>query len=293
MKKFATTLFALAVVGCMATTAFADGVFQNLPFVQNWSNTGLITVDDNWSGVPGIIGYRGDDMTNVTGTDPQTLLGDGTITIDVNANNANPNTFATGGVAEFDALLDPVVGLQGSGTADAPYLVFHVNTTGLQNILVGYLLRDVDGSADNSTQQVALQYRLGTAGAWTNLPAGYVADASTGPSLATAVFPISVTLPAAANNQPQVQVRVLTTNAVGNDEWIGVDNITIEGSPIPPTDGACCLRNTTAGACIMATPQDCAAQGGIFLGLGVLCDPLPCVTGAKQSSWGAVKSIYR
>ncbi|MBK8425636.1 MAG: hypothetical protein IPL27_06455 [Lewinellaceae bacterium] len=36
---------------------------QPLPFSQNWTNTGLITVNDDWSGVPGIQGRRGDGLT--------------------------------------------------------------------------------------------------------------------------------------------------------------------------------------------------------------------------------------
>ena len=64
-----------------------------------------------------------------------------------------------------------------------------VNTTGLTNIHVAYNLRDIDGSADNAFQQVALQYRLASSGSFTNLPAGYVADATDGPSLATLVTP--------------------------------------------------------------------------------------------------------
>jgi hypothetical protein len=98
---------------------------------------------------------------------------------------------------------------------------------------VAYNLRDVDGSADNSTQQVALQYRVGTSGVFTNIAAGYVADASTGPSLNTQVTPISLTLPIACENEAQVQLRIMTTNAVGNDEWIGVDDISIGGTLLP------------------------------------------------------------
>ena len=206
----------------------ADGTFQTLPFSQDWSNTGLITTDDNWAGVPGIIGFRGDDLTTVTATDPQTILADGSGTpVDVIANQTNPNTQATGGVAEFDGIANPTVALQGSGTADAPHLVIHLNTTGLSNIVVAYQLRDIDGSADNAVQPVALQFRVGSTGNYTNIPAGFVADATTGPSLATAVTNVSVVLPAAANNQPQVFIRIMTTNAVGNDEWVGVDNILI------------------------------------------------------------------
>lgn len=211
----------------------ADLTPQALPFFQNWSNTGMITTDDNWSGVPGIIGYRGDDVgTTGTGTDPQTILVDGSASpVDVNANRNDPNTFATGGVTEFDGIANPVVALQGSGTADAPHIVITVNTTNYQNIKVSYLLRDIDASIDNAVQPVALQYRVGTTGNYTNIPEGFVADASAGPSLTLDTL-VSATLPAAANNQPVVQLRIMTTNAVGNDEWIGIDNISVAASLI-------------------------------------------------------------
>ncbi|MBI4853875.1 MAG: VCBS repeat-containing protein, partial [Acidobacteria bacterium] len=203
---------------------------QTLPFTQNWSNTGLITTDDNWNNVPGIVGYRGDDITNATAVDPQTLLGEGTITIDVIANQNNPNALATGGVAEFDGITNPSVALNGSGTADAPNIIINLNTTGFTNVNVAYNLRDLDGSADNAVQPVALQYRVGTTGNFTNVPAGFVADATSGPNLATQVTAVSATLPSAANNQSTVQVRVITANANGNDEWVGIDDINITGT---------------------------------------------------------------
>ena len=88
-------------------------------------------------------------------------------------------------------------------------------------------------------QPVALHFRVGTSGTFTNVPTAYVADATTGPSLATLVTPVNVTLPAAVDNQSQVQLRIMTTNAVGIDEWVGVDDISITGTPsttdLPPT----------------------------------------------------------
>jgi endonuclease G len=207
----------------------ADAIAQQIPFNQDWSNVELITVDDNWSSVPGIIGYRGDDLTTATGTDPQTILVDGSGTpIDVNANQTNPDTFVSGGVTEFE-ITNPVVALQGSGTADAPHIVINVNTAGQSNIAVSYNVRDIDGSTDNAVQPVALQYRIGTTGNYTNVSAAFIADATTGPSLATLITPVNVVLPAVASNQPLVQLRIITTNAAGNDEWVGIDNISISG----------------------------------------------------------------
>lgn len=227
-RAIAASLVAIGLLSPLP--AFADATPQTLPFAQNWSNTGLITADDNWSGVPGIIGYRGDSITGSTGADPQTLLGEGTITIDALANQTAPNTLTTGGVAEFQ-LANPTIALNGSGTADAPSIVIHLNTLGQQNIQVGYLLRDLDGSADNAVQQVALQYRIGATGNFVNVPAAYVADATEG-GTATKTTAVNVTLPAAADNQALLQVRVITSNAVGNDEWVGVDDIAVSGTPI-------------------------------------------------------------
>ncbi len=207
---------------------------QTLPFTQNWTTTTLITANDNWSGVPGIEGFLGQDITTSTGVDPQTLLGVSAVAndLDVIANQSN-TSITNGGVAEFDGIANPTVALQGSGTADAPYLLMHLNTTGQSNINVAYNLRDIDGTADNAIQPVALQFRVGTSGNFTNVPAGFVADATTGPSLATLVTPVSATLPAAANNQPEVQVRIITANAAGNDEWVGIDDLNITAGIAP------------------------------------------------------------
>ncbi|MFZ5507091.1 MAG: ExeM/NucH family extracellular endonuclease [Pseudomonadota bacterium] len=225
-----TLVLALAAAGLLSQPVLADNTPQALPFGQDWSNIGLIVGNDDWSAVPGITGYRGDGLTGATGVDPQTVVADGNGTpVDVNANQTNPNTFTTGGVTEFH-LADPVLALTGSGTANAPFLLLSLDTTGRSGITVRYDLRDLDGSTDNAVQPVALQYRLGSSGNFINVPAAFVADATEGPSLAGKVTPVSVTLPAAADNQPLLQLRIITTNAVGNDEWVGIDNIVIDGS---------------------------------------------------------------
>ncbi|MCI0479491.1 hypothetical protein L0Y59_03020, partial [Candidatus Uhrbacteria bacterium] len=237
-RRLSSTLLVLVAFTFFATLARADNTAQTLPFSQNWTNTGLITANDNWSGVSGIEGFRGDGLTGGTGTDPQTLLASDTPgVLDVNANQTNPSTFTTGGATEFH-LANPVVGLTGSGTADAPYLKFYLNTTGQSGITISYVVSDLDASTDNAVQQVALQFRVGNSGNFTNVPAGYIADATTGPSLATLVTPVCAVLPAAADNQALVEVRIMTTNAVGNDEYIGIDDIVINtaGCAPPPPD---------------------------------------------------------
>src|SRR5690606_31035660 len=107
---------------------------------------------------------------------------------------------------------------------------------------------DLDGSADNAVQQVALQYRVGGTGDFTNVPGAFVADATTGPSQATQVTPVSVTLPAAVDNQALVELRIMTTNATGNDEWVGIDDIRV-------------TAGSTGGAPVISVADTGVAEG--------------------------------
>lgn len=269
--------FLRAVLVCAVLLVFgsltpqADTSTQVLPFSQDWTNGALISVDNTWTSVPGIVGYRGDGMVSSTGVDPQTVLADGSGTpVNVIANQTN-TALTTGGIAEFQ-LANPTIAFQGSGTARAPHIVLTVSTAGRSNIHVSYTLRDIDGTADNSLQPVALQYRIGTSGNYTNVPAAFVPDASSGPSLATLVTPVSVDLPAAAADRPVVQVRIITTDAAGSDEWIGVDDLAVTGTPISSSTNPSGVLSTnavsyTAGdafsATVTVTPGTDPASTGI------------------------------
>jgi len=200
------------------------------PYIQNWSDTVSISVDDNWDNFIAITGYRGDNLTTAAGVDPQTVLaaGEGT-PIDVIANQSNPNTLTTGGVAEFDGLANPTVALKGSGTADAPHLLIRINNKNCPDskvMTVAYNVRDLDSTANDAIQQVALQYRLGDTGDYTNVPGAFIADA-TDPNAATKVSSVFATLPHLVLLQDRLYLRILTTNANGNDEWVGIDDITV------------------------------------------------------------------
>lgn len=232
--KTTTLLLTSTAVLTLGAQAQVFHPLSSGPLLQDWSNAGAITANDDWSGVASIRGFRGDNLALTTGVDPSTILdGDDTAPVlDIIANQVDPNTVTSGGVAEFDALPNPTVALNGSGTADAPYLSVYLNTVGVGDIRIQLNLRDIDGSTDNSTQQFALQYRIGSSGLFANIPSGYFGDVSTGPS-ATQSTPVDLMLPADAENHLQVQIRFLTSNAIGNDEWIGIDDIQISATPVP------------------------------------------------------------
>ena len=226
-RSCATVAFAV-LIGASPTPAFADETPQSLPLGRNWSSPALITRNNDWSGVPGFMGYRGTGLASAPGANPQTITAnDNSGQPFVLANKNKPNTLRTGGVAEFDGISDPVIALKGSATASAPYVLLNLNTKGHQGVVVSYNLRDIDSSGADAIQPIAFQYRVGTNGNFVNLASAFVADASSGPNLATLVTPVNVTLPAECDDQPLVQVRWITANAIGDDEWIGIDDISV------------------------------------------------------------------
>lgn len=222
-------------------------------FLQDWSNIGMITAADNWSGVESIVGYKGQGVTSGTAKDPRTISGEGAAlnTPFVLANQTS-GTISNGGIAEFQ-LSDPTIGMKGSGSANAPQLVLYMDATGRQDLRFSVDLRDLDGSATNAIQQIAVQYRIGDSGAWLNLPGGYVADATLAGS-ATMVTHLDLALPAAANNQGQVEIRIITTDSAGTDEFVGLDNLSVVSAPFVV------VADTTAPVVASSNPVDGATM---------------------------------
>src|SRR6185503_17186451 len=73
-RVLAACLFGLLLA---AIAPSANDTAQAVPFGQDWSNPELITTSDDWTSVPGIVGYRGDGLAAATGVDPQTVLAEG------------------------------------------------------------------------------------------------------------------------------------------------------------------------------------------------------------------------
>lgn len=217
----------------------ADETALKLPVKEDWSDISRVTKDNDWSAVPGFVGYRGDKLASKSGVSPQTIAADGLSTpVNVIANQKNPSSLRTGGVTEFDGIADPTVALKGSATASAPFLLLNLDTRGRRNISVSYKLRDLDASTNNTVAQVALQYRTEADKVFTNIPDAFAPDASIAAGRATLLTPIAVVLPANANDQARLQIRWITADAGGNDEWIGIDDIVITGEDVAGATGS-------------------------------------------------------
>lgn len=207
-------------------------------FSQNWSNTGLISSNNNWNSVPFMRGYRGDGNVTATGVNPSTVLGVGNRTINVRNAVTTPSTWSSTdqdyGVFEVtggtEIGSDPTIALQPSSRTDntrayAPNIVLRLDTATCSNIVVGYKLRDID-TGTTATQPFSLQVRNSESTTATFTSIDYVANANTGGTLTR-----SITLPTDYNDKDRVELRWITTNSTdGNDAMIGIDDITVTGT---------------------------------------------------------------
>jgi len=219
-----------AVVLLASTTAVADDVPQPLPFVEAWSDNARIDHNNDWSGVPGVVGRRGNGLVTTQGADPRSVVADGDATsLSVLANRSQV-TGEQGALAELERA-DPTIAMQASNLGDAPHLLLHLDTRDAAYVHVEYDLIDLDDDDDSPTA-VALQFRVGDSGAFTSVERGFVADATT--DGIGQVTHVDAMLPGAAAGQERVVVRILTTNQPGRDEWIAVDNVAITAS-VPPS----------------------------------------------------------
>ena len=159
-------------------------------------------------------------------------------------------TAATGGWRDEGA---SGFSLLASGINQAGAAVVAINTSGKTGIQVTWKCGTIlqQASRDNS---VALQYRVGTTGNFTD-----VGTTSTYTSLGKAVGDVSgvfsETLPAAADNQPVVQVRWIyweSSGAAGSRDRIGIDDINITGT----TTGATNPAAVASASSLAALPGD-------------------------------------
>ena len=207
-----------------ANNTYATLASGNFSFSLNAGNANLIASNDDWSNIPSVEGYFGQGLTATHGVNPQTVTGTEfpgqalpNNPRQVNANKGNPSAYNAGGITEFDSGTYLAIGFQGNVQAN-PYLVFYLNSTGRSSVTFNYDVIDIDGGSNNAVSPLALQYRIGNSGAFTNLPDGYVADATQGPNISGLTTSKSVVLPPAAWNQPQLQVRLITTNAANTSD---------------------------------------------------------------------------
>jgi hypothetical protein len=146
-----------------------------------------------------------------------------------------------GGVHNYNGKM----GILSSGSSN-PGITIAINTTGFNSIQVNWdamtIRNPYDGGSNTRINEMGLQYRVGTSGAFTNVTGSTYQNNTTTQTGAGVTTPqnnqsLSITLPAACNDQGIVQLRWIMRDAGGSGGRPGfaVDNISISGTPIAPT----------------------------------------------------------
>lgn len=202
-------------------------------FFEDWTDGARLSRYHDWSGVASIQGFRGALLTARASVDARTVTSDAD-DLYIATNRTDPDGYDLAGITEF--LLDnPTVALGGSAGTRAPNLVLYMDATGRDNIVLSFTARDLESGPQDAVQQIIVQYRIGDTGSWSNVPGGYIADASVGG--ATKETHLTVSLPEAAEGQAELQIRIMTVDAAGYDEWIGIDDISVTSARDPGYGG--------------------------------------------------------
>jgi hypothetical protein len=211
--------------------AQTNPVPQPLPYTQNFGTSDIFPFP------AGIQGWRSDVLTYPTSVSA--------VNAATYANRNTQSAFEFADLIAGTATSTQDLNAAISGTSNsrllvslgvrALALVAGINTVGSQNIRVGYTLSFTEFVGANDTAlHCQLQYRVGTSGAFIDVPNGLFSTDSfavRGDSLN-----IQRVLPAAANNQASVQVRWLFYSfseiPTGSRLSVALDNLNLQGDPL-------------------------------------------------------------
>ncbi|PWJ60235.1 putative secreted protein (Por secretion system target) [Dyadobacter jejuensis] len=165
------------------------------------------------------------------------------------------------------------IGLLASGSNAAGAVVVSINTTGKQDVTVKWLCRVITSSSTNRDNSIALQYRIGQSGNFIDVGTTSTYS-SAGKTAGDASSLFTEILPAAANDQPEVQVRWVywesSEGLSGGRDRIAVDEIAINGAATGPDVTAPVIStrnpadnasNVSLGSSLVATFSENVVKG--------------------------------
>ena len=144
--------------------------------------------------------------------------------------------------------------LLGSGSQNTGAMVIAINTTSLSSIVVSWKAGTVlqQSSRDNS---IALQYRVGTSGTFTDVGSTSTYSSS-GKSSGDLSSLFTETLPSGAENQSVVQLRFVyweSTSTSGSRDRLNLTAISVSGTTPPPSTQASSITFSSIGVNSMTT----------------------------------------
>ncbi len=194
-----------------------------LPVSQGWGTAAFSSMPAGFAAWNGING----GVTNTQAlAEASTPTGDAPMMTTTPASNGTGGCYgylAAAGNARFAILQSS------NSTNGASQLAMALNTLGQGNITLDFDY--IPAVVNARTIGIVVQYRVGTSGGWTTLVgAGNPYTQSSSPPASTHV---SLSLPAAADNQANVQIRWATWRGTesGSSSGTAIDNISVTGSP--------------------------------------------------------------
>lgn len=225
MKRL-LSLFLLLALFAFNASGQTNPTPQSLPYSQNFD--GLAHAETIYPA-----GWQGHTIASAPGSTYNTggPIGDRTLVANANATNTSL------GVYNYDGK----IGFLNTGSGDLT-LTLALNTTGFQNVVVGYDIMTIrnphNGGTNTRINEVSLQYRVGVSGAWTTITGNeYQNNTTTQTGAVTTpqnTETKSVTLPSACDNQSVVQVRWASRQASGSGSRpsFAVDEVSVTGTPL-------------------------------------------------------------
>jgi phosphatidylserine/phosphatidylglycerophosphate/cardiolipin synthase-like enzyme len=215
-------LIAALAAGALATVqgawAQSNPTPQAIPYAQNW---GTVSFSVMPVGTAAWNGLNGGSITTQAAAEASAPTGNATVT-------ATTGVQTTGGSYGFAQSSNARYYVQTSSNATngVNQLAVAINTTGYSNIKVSYDVEII--SAFTRTVGVVMQYRLGTSGSWTTVAGTGNPYSQSGGTTGVKASP-SLTLPAAVDNQPVVQLRWATWRGTegGSSSGLAIDNISV------------------------------------------------------------------
>jgi hypothetical protein len=190
-----------------------------LPVSQNWGTNSFSSLPAGfaaWNGVSG------------SATITQVLAETSSPTGNASIAASTPTDGGTGGCYGYQVGGDARFAILTSSNATngANQLAVAINTAGKSNIALSYDL--INAVANARAVGAVCQYRVGTSGTWTTLSGTGNPYVQSGGNIGDTTS-ATITLPAAAENQPNVQVRWAAWRGTegGNSSGYAIDNISV------------------------------------------------------------------
>lgn len=224
MKKYNLLLISGLLIGMVySALAQTNPSPQSLPYSQDFAS------------------FDGSSTTYPAGIQGWTISGSLSTSYPTAAPNGDQGltggTNATTSAGVYD--MDGKIGILSTAN-NMRSICLAINTTGFTSIVVQYKAA-TQRTNNTRTNGLGLQYRIGTSGTFTNVSGSeYVSQltpTNTSGTGSVKVETISVTLPAACENQSEVQLRWVIKDISGSGERpsFSVDDISITGSSGTPT----------------------------------------------------------